>query len=41
MLKKIGFENIIKSKTAAGIELVLLPDGSYEINAVVLKKEKS
>lgn len=41
MLKKIGIENIIKSKTAAGIEVILLPDATYAVNVVVLKKVKS
>lgn len=41
MFKKASFENIIKSKTATGIEVILLPDGTYQIYAVVLKKVKS
>jgi len=41
MLKKLGLENIIAGKSAAGVEIVILPDGSYEINLVVLKKEKN
>lgn len=41
MLKKVGFENIIKGKTAVGIEIVLLPENTYEINVVSLKKTKS
>ena len=40
MLKKISIEDIIKTTTVAGIEIILLPDGNYEINAVVLKKTK-
>jgi Tfp pilus assembly protein PilN len=41
MLNKLGLENIISGKLAAGIEVVLLSDGSHEINLVILKKEKS
>lgn len=41
MFEKVGFENIVKRKTTAGIELVLLPDGTHEINVVVLKKNKA
>ena len=41
MLKKVVFENILKSKTAIGLEIVLLPDSAFEINVVVLKKNKS
>ena len=41
MLNKFGFENINKSKSATGLEIILLADGSYEINIVVLKKNKS
>lgn len=40
MFKKLS-EDIIKSKTATGVEIILLPDGGYEINAVILKREKS
>lgn len=35
------FKNILKSKSSAGLEVIILPDGSYELNLVVLKKEKS
>lgn len=41
MLKKVDFKNIIKSKTALGVEIILLPENAYEINVVVLKKIKS
>ncbi|OFY82848.1 MAG: hypothetical protein A3F72_01820 [Bacteroidetes bacterium RIFCSPLOWO2_12_FULL_35_15] len=41
MLKKFGLENINRSKSVIGIEILLLPDASYEINLVVLKKEKT
>jgi Tfp pilus assembly protein PilN len=35
------FKNILKSKSSAGLEIIILPDGSYELNLVVLKKQKS
>lgn len=41
MLKKVDFKNIIRSKTAVGVEVILLPENAYEINVVVLKKIKS
>ncbi len=41
MLKKLNLENIIAGNTAAGVEIILLPDEKYEINVVVLKKDKS
>ncbi|MBA3970727.1 MAG: hypothetical protein H0X46_01020, partial [Bacteroidetes bacterium] len=41
MFKNIRFENIIKVKRVAGIEICLLPDGGYEINGVLLKRDKS
>jgi Tfp pilus assembly protein PilN len=41
MLKKLSFENSIKSKIATGVEIVLLPDGAIDINVVVLKRNKS
>lgn len=41
MLNKFGFENISKSKSATGLEIIILADGTYEINVVVLKKNKS
>lgn len=41
MLKKVGFKNIIKSKAAVGVEIILLPENTYEINVVLLKKIKS
>ena len=41
MLKKLSFENIISGKSAAGVEILILADGSYEINLVILKKEKN
>lgn len=34
-------ENIIKSKIAIGVEIILLSDGAYEINTVTLKRSKS
>ncbi|MGQ0827049.1 MAG: hypothetical protein ACT4ON_01515 [Bacteroidota bacterium] len=34
-------KNIVKSKSAAGLEVTILPDNSYELNLVILKKEKS
>ncbi len=34
-------ENMVKNKTAIGIEIILLPDNGFEINAIVLEKEKS
>lgn len=34
-------KNILKSKSSAGLEVIILPDGSYELNLVVLKKQKS
>jgi hypothetical protein len=37
----IDIENKIKSKSVAGIEIILLPAGGFEINAVVLKKKKT
>lgn len=36
-----GFENIIKGKSVIGLEIVLLGDDKFQINYVVLKKEKS
>jgi Tfp pilus assembly protein PilN len=41
MFNKLRFEHILKSKTATGIEIILLPDGTYEINEVTLKRNKS
>ncbi len=41
MFEKLGIENILKSKIATGLEIVLSPDGGYEMNVVVLKKNKS
>lgn len=41
MSQKFSFENTIKSKRATGLEVVLLTDGSVEINALVLEKNKS
>lgn len=41
MFRKPVFENIVKSKTAMGVEIILLPDGAFEINAVTLKRNKS
>lgn len=41
MLKKVDFKNIIQSKIAAGVEVILLPENAYEINIVILKKVKS
>ena len=41
MLRKFNLEHITKSKTAAGVEIFILPDSSFEISVTVLKKEKS
>lgn len=41
MAGTFGIEHITKSKTAAGLEIFILPDGSHEISVAVLKKEKS
>lgn len=41
MFQKLRFENIIKNKVATGVEIILLPDGAYEINVVTLKRNKS
>lgn len=41
MLKKVDFKIIIQSKTAVGVEVILLPENAYEINVVILKKVKS
>ncbi len=41
MFRKAGLENIIQNKTAVGVEVILLPEGGYLINAVVLKKTKA
>lgn len=41
MLNKVDFKNIIQSKTSVGIEIILLPENTYEINVIVLKKIKS
>ena len=41
MLEKIQFDNIIKSKIVAGVELLLKGDGKFEINFSLLKKNKS
>lgn len=41
MFKKPWGENMFKSKAAAGLEVILLPDGNYQLHLVILKKEKS
>jgi Tfp pilus assembly protein PilN len=41
MFKKPWGENMFKSKTAAGLEVILLPDGNYQLHLVTLKKQKS
>jgi Tfp pilus assembly protein PilN len=41
MFWKRRFENIFKSKKSNGVEFVLLPDNTFEINAIVLQTEKS
>jgi Tfp pilus assembly protein PilN len=41
MFKKPWDENIFKSKTAAGLEVILLPDGNHQLHLVTLKKQKS
>lgn len=41
MIKKLGLENMLKNKTAAGLEIIILPDGSYQLHLIVLKKQQS
>jgi len=41
MLNKIRFDNILKSKSSAGLEVILLPDGSYQLHLIILKKQQS
>ncbi len=41
MFSKIRLEHIRKKKSAAGLEVILLPDGGYELHLIILKKEKS
>ncbi len=40
MLKNIGLGYVPVSSLASGLEIVILPDGSYEMNLVILKKNK-
>ena len=40
MLKNIGLGYVPVSSLATGLEIVILPDGSYEMNLVILKKDK-
>lgn len=40
MLKNIGLGYVPVSSIASGLEIVILPDGSYELNLVILKKVK-
>lgn len=41
MLKRIRFENMLKSKSAAGLEVIVLPDGSYQLYLIILKKQQT
>ena len=41
MFQKPVFENILKSNSATGLEVVLLPDGKLELNVLVLEKNKT
>lgn len=41
MLQRFGLENITKSASAAGVEIVILPDATYVMNLVILKKNKN
>jgi len=41
VFEKIDFKNIVKNSTATGLEVVLLPEGNYEMNVVVVKKKKA
>jgi Tfp pilus assembly protein PilN len=41
MFKKPWGGNMLKSKAAAGLEVIILPDGSYQLHLVILKKQKS
>lgn len=41
MLNMPWSENMLKSKTAAGLEVIVSPDGGYQLHLVVLKKQKS
>lgn len=40
MLKNIGLGYVPVSSLATGLEIVILPDGSYDMNLVILKKNK-
>lgn len=39
MLKQL--EHITKSKSVAGLEIVILPDGGYQLQLIILKKQQS
>jgi Tfp pilus assembly protein PilN len=41
MFKKIAFDTILKSKSAAGLEIMIMPDGSYQYHLIVLRKKQS
>ena len=41
MATKIRLENMLKNKSAAGLEIILLPDGSYQFYLIALKKQES
>lgn len=41
MLKQIRLERLTKSKSSAGLEIVILPDGSYQLHVLVLKKQQA
>jgi Tfp pilus assembly protein PilN len=41
MLKQLRLEHITKAKSAAGLEIVIQPDGGYLLHLIVLKKQQS
>lgn len=41
MFEKVGFENILKNKTVAGLEIIAGTGSNYRVNSVVLSKKKS
>jgi Tfp pilus assembly protein PilN len=41
MFKKPWNKNMLKSKAASGLEVIILPDGSYQLHLVILRKQKS
>ena len=41
MFQSLKYSSVLKSKRAAGVEVVFLPDGNLQLNGVVLKKSKN